>query len=194
MKVRFFALGLAVSGLMSVASAPANAQSQYVSEVRLFATNFCPVGWMPANGQILPIQQYIPLFSLLGVTYGGDGKTNFALPNLQGRAPTGVSATEPLGTAYGASTVALTQAELPKISPKMNASTAAPSTTSPSGALLGTPTSPQAGYAPPGSPANKLMSVNAIEPLGSGQPVPTQSPSLSMTWCIAYLGVFPPRN
>lgn len=194
MKVRLVALGLAVGGLMSMASASANAQNPYVSEVRLFATNFCPVGWMPADGRILPIQQYVPLFSLLGTFYGGDGKTNFALPNLQGRAPTGATGSEPLGTAYGASTVVLTQAELPKISPKLNASSAAPSTTSPSGALLGTPTVAQNGYAPPNSPANKLMSVNALEPLGQGQPVPTQSPSLAMTWCVAYLGIFPPRN
>jgi microcystin-dependent protein len=129
MKRRLLLIGLAAGGLML--SGSASAQTNYVGEVRLFGFNFCPVGWLPADGQTLPISQYVPLFSLYGTTYGGDGTKTFKLPDLQGRAPAGVSATESWGTAYG-----------------------------------------------------------SINPA----PGPAKGRFLSMTWCVAYLGVFPPRN
>lgn len=194
MKVRLMALGLAACGLACAASAPASAQNQYVGEVRLFGFNFCPASWLPANGQSLPISQYVVLFDLYGTTYGGDGKTTFNLPNLQGRAPVGATASEPVGAAYGASTVTLAQSQLPPVRPRLIGSHVTATEAAPIGALLGVAAPGKGGYAPAGSPANAPMSVDAISPLGSGQPVPTQSPSLAMTWCVAYLGVFPSRN
>jgi microcystin-dependent protein len=82
---------VALGALVLICVAPAFAQEQYLGEVRLVGFNFCPVNWLPANGQILNIQQYTALFALYGTTYGGNGVQTFALPNLQGRAPVGVS-------------------------------------------------------------------------------------------------------
>jgi len=143
----------------------ASAQQPYVSEVRLFASNFCPVGWAPANGQILPISQNIALFSLIGTFYGGDGKSNFALPNLSGRAPYGTGpGAMPIGTAYGASSVTLTTGPHPLLAVS-------------DGKLLRTE---------PGD--------DKIHETGAGESVATQSPALTLTWCIALFGIFPPRN
>ena len=82
----------------------ASAEAQYLSEVRLFGSNFCPVGWLKADGRLMEIAQNTALFSLLGTTYGGDGKRTFALPNLTGRAPYGAgdSPGNALGAVYGA--------------------------------------------------------------------------------------------
>jgi microcystin-dependent protein len=102
---RLLATAALASALQVICLGPALAQGQYLSEVRLFASNFCPVNWLPADGRLLPIRQYTPLFSLLGITYGGDGTMNFGLPDLVGRAPYGSSPAEPVGTPYGNSTV-----------------------------------------------------------------------------------------
>jgi microcystin-dependent protein len=80
----------------------ASAQGQYLSEVRLFGSNFCPVGWLKADGRLMEIAQNTALFSLLGTTYGGDGKRSFALPNLTGRAPYGAGGGNALGVVFGA--------------------------------------------------------------------------------------------
>jgi microcystin-dependent protein len=145
MRLRLAAVGLAACALMSATSA--SADTPFVGEVRLFGFNFCPNGWYPADGRVLPISQYQALFALYGITYGGNGTSNFNLPNLQGRAPTGASASEPVGTAYGGSAAALPPSEPPLVRPRR---------------------------------------------LGSG--AAGTSPSLAMTWCVAYLGVFPSRN
>jgi microcystin-dependent protein len=103
----------ALSALGFLTVGPSFAQEQYLGEVRLVGFNFCPVGWLPANGQILNIQQYTALFALYGTTYGGNGVQNFALPNLQGRAPTGVSTQQPIGAVFGAPSVTLLMGNLP---------------------------------------------------------------------------------
>src|SRR5512136_867415 len=92
--------------------------NQFVAEIRIFAGNFAPLGWALCNGQIMPISQNTALFSLLGTTYGGDGKSNFALPDLQGRAPMhqgqgpGLS-NQPLGISAGEPVVTLGPSEMP---------------------------------------------------------------------------------
>jgi microcystin-dependent protein len=180
---------LSVLGFLCVGSV--SAQEQYIGEVRLVGFNFCPTQWIPANGQLLNISPNQALFALYGTTYGGDGVRTFGVPNLQGRAPVGVSAQEPLGAIFGNSTVTLTTANLPPHRPQLFGSSAGGGAGSPAGALLATP--PGNDYAPAGSPADKPMSASAIGSIGNGIPVATQSPSLSMTWCVAVQGIFPSR-
>src|SRR5215467_14403283 len=115
----------------------------FVAEIRMFGFNFAPKGWAFCDGQLLPLSQNTALFSLLGTTYGGDGKSNFALPNLQGRSPMhpgqgpGLSLHD-LGEASGTETETLTVAQIPAHSHALKASTGA-SSSSPSNALLGEP-------------------------------------------------------
>jgi microcystin-dependent protein len=182
---------VALGALGLICVAPASAQEQYLGEVRLVGFNFCPVGWLPANGQILNIQQYTALFALYGTTYGGNGVQTFGIPNLQGRAPVSASAQWPIGAVFGAPSVTLLTANLPPHTHQLFGSSAGGGTGSPAGALLGT--LPGNDYAQAGSPADKPMSVTAIGVTGNGQPVATQSPSLSMTWCVAIQGIFPSR-
>ena len=161
---RFFAtLALATASHL-VCAGLACAQAPYLGEVRLFAFNFCPLGWAATNGQILPINQNLPLFALLGTMYGGDGITTFALPNLAGRAPYGADSGTPTGTAYAASDVTFTTGPNPLLATS-------------DGTLLETAKSHQ-----------------SIVQTGGGQSVSIQSPALAVTWCIAEQGIFPTRN
>jgi microcystin-dependent protein len=111
---------LATGGLISALSITcinlAGAQDQYLGEIRPFAFNFCPQGWLTAAGQTLSINQYTALFALYGTTYGGNGTTNFALPNLSGRAPYGQSSGQPIGTVYGAPSGSTGGAQSPALS------------------------------------------------------------------------------
>ena len=175
----------------------ASAQDMYLGEIRLFGFNFCPVGWTPANGQILPIAQNSALFSLYGTVYGGNGTTTFALPNLTGRAPYGAGTTPGLpptviGQLYGNSTVTLATANLPAHTHQLNGSSAADTVSSPAGALLATFSGGNI-YAAAGSPPNSPMSTTAIGNTGGNQPVNTQSPALALTWCVATVGIYPSR-
>jgi microcystin-dependent protein len=171
------------------------AQEMYVGEVRLVGFNFCPTGWLQASGQTLAINQYTALFSLYGTTYGGDGRTNFLLPNLNGRAPYGSGVGgQPLGAYYGSTQTTLTVANLPSHNHTLNASSAAPSVDGPINGYLGTFTNAnQKIYAPPGSPANATMGAGSVGFTGSNQPFSTQSPALAMMWCVAYTGIYPSR-
>jgi microcystin-dependent protein len=164
MKRLFVTVAFATASHLACASLASAQVSPFVGEIRLFAFDFCPVGWLPANGQVLPITQDIALFALLGTTYGGDGKTTFALPNLAGRAPYGTDLGTPLGTAYAASDVTFTTGSPPRLAAS-------------DGTLLTTEKHHE-----------------SIVPTGGGQSVTIQSPALALTWCIATLGVFPARN
>jgi microcystin-dependent protein len=181
----------ALSALGFLCIGPASAQEPFIGEVRLLGFNFCPTGWIVANGQLLNIAQFQALFALYGTTYGGNGVQNFAIPNLQGRAPVGADPQQPLGAPFGASTVTLTMANLPPHRHQLFGSSTTGNVGSPSGALLGTLGGKD--YAPAGSPADTAMSANAIGLTGNATPVSTQSPSLSMTWCVALQGIFPSR-
>jgi microcystin-dependent protein len=175
----------------------AAAQSPFLGEVRLFGYNFCPQGWASAAGQLMQINQNTALFSLFGTFYGGDGKSTFALPNLQGRAPVGFSDPpqgQPVGTAYGTASVKLTVAQLPAHSHTLQASSQTPDTNLPAGSLLATFQTPQINYAQGNSPANTAMSKGAIGSTGGNEAVPTQSPVLAMAWCVALQGIFPSRQ
>jgi microcystin-dependent protein len=183
----------ALSALGFLGVRAAFAQEQYVGEIRLFGLNFCPTQWVAANGQTMNINANPALFALYGTTYGGDGRTTFGIPNLQGRAAVGANTQQPLGALFGNSTVTLSIANLPPHRPQLYASSTAGSVASPDGGLLGTFPAADKIYAPSGSPADKAMSPNAIGSLGGGVPISTQSPSLSLTWCVATQGIFPTR-
>jgi microcystin-dependent protein len=184
-----FALTFTCTGL-------ASAQEPYIGEVRLFGYNWCPRGWLQANGALLSIAQNTALFSLYGTNFGGNGSTNFGLPDLTGRAPVGFGG-PPFGqgfaTPYGVSTVTLTVGQLPAHTHTLFGTSQANASNSPAGGLLPTFPSAQHVYAT-GAPADTPMSPNAIGITGGSQPVQTQSPALAMNWCVAIVGIFPSRN
>jgi microcystin-dependent protein len=168
----------------------------FVAEIRIFPFNFAPRGWAWCDGQLLPLSQNTALFSLLGTTYGGNGKSNFALPNLQGSAPMhpgqgpGLSLHD-LGETGGSETVTLLETEIPAHSHSVNASQADSSSRIPAGDL------PAAGigigmYAAPASLTP--MSPDAVTPAGGDQPHNNMMPYLTYYFNIALQGVFPPRG
>lgn len=168
----------------------------FVAEIRIFPFNFAPQGWAWCDGQLLPLSQNTALFSLLGTTYGGNGKSNFALPDLQGRSPMhpgqgpGLSLHD-LGETGGAETVSLLESEIPAHSHVLNGVNDSGLQFSPGGAV-----SARANLYKSGPAANTLvnMSANALAPTGGGQPHNNMQPYLTMYFCIALQGVFPPRT
>jgi microcystin-dependent protein len=168
----------------------------FVAEIRIFPFNFAPKGWAFCDGQLLPISQNTALFSLLGTTYGGNGKSNFALPNMQGNAPMhpgqgpGLSLHD-LGETGGSETVTLLQSELPAHSHAVSASSADGTDQSPAGEKLATGIG-IGQYAAPGSLVQ--LSPNALSPAGGEMPHNNMQPYLTLNFCIALQGVFPPRT
>ena len=173
--------------------------SPFVAEIRIFGFNFAPTGWALCDGQLLPISQNTALFSLLGTTYGGDGKSTFALPDLQGstamHAGQGPGLSQRfLGEMGGEEFVTLLQSEIPAHSHSLNAN-AQPSST-------GVPTSitcVSRGFG--GSPykatpftPNVNMAPQTLAPAGGSLPHNNMMPYLTLNFCIAMQGVFPPRG
>ena len=166
----------------------------FIAEIRILPTNFAPKGWAFCDGQILPISQNTALFSLLGTTYGGDGKSNFALPSLQGRAPMhpgqGPGLTlHDLGEAGGEETVTLTQAQMPNHTHPLMADSGLPTTGNPTGAVLASPAALRK-Y----SAALDLEPMAPVASTGGGQAHNNMQPYLTLSFCIALQGVFPPRG
>ena len=173
----------------------------FVAEIRIFAGNFAPKGWAFCNGQLLPISQNTALFSLLGTTYGGDGKSTFALPDLQGRAPMfwgqgpGLSLRD-LGETGGSQSVTLLQSEIPSHTHQVRGTTAAGTSTNPTDgiwAVAGSRRAPTSLYSPTAA-AGTTMSPQALAPAGGSQPHNNMPPYLTMNFIIALQGVFPPRS
>lgn len=193
---QFRNMGLATaSGLAIICSGtPASAQYEPIlGQVTLFATPWCPKGWTQANGALLPISQYSALYSLYGTNYGGNGTTNFAVPNLNDRAPISWSSNNPLGAAIGASSVTLTQAQMPGHTHGVLGASASTATNSPAGASLGTFPVGQQIYAANTVTPDVPMHAGIVGPAGGGQSVSTQSPVLAMNWCLATQGIYPSR-
>jgi microcystin-dependent protein len=171
----------------------------FVAEIRIFPFNFAPKGWAWCDGQLLPLSQNTALFSLLGTTYGGNGKSNFALPDLQGRAPMhpgqgpGLSLHD-LGETGGSETVSLLESEIPSHSHTLMSQGATGNRTTP----VGNSIARVSGATPyiPGSPTPPLvnMSDNALAPAGGDQPHNNMQPYLTFYFNIALQGVFPPRT
>ncbi len=164
----------------------------FIAEVRIFPYNFAPRGWAACNGQMLPIAQNQALFALLGTTYGGNGQTTFALPNLQGRTPVGTGqgpglSPYDLGAQGGVETVTLTAQELPSHTHTLRASSGAATSKVP-GATVALATADAPVYAP----AQNLV---AMAPLGGpADPHANREPYTVLQFCIALQGIFPARN
>ncbi len=172
----------------------------FVGEIRMFAGNFAPRGNSFCNGQLLPIAQNTALFSILGTTYGGNGTTNFGLPNLQGRAPMhfgqgpGLSLRS-LGETGGQQNVTLTGNQIASHQHLAMADTGSGTTPSPSGATWATVSSGRGSaplYVP--APPNVTMNPNALGQTGGNQPHNNMPPYLAITFIIGLQGIFPARN
>lgn len=170
----------------------------FVAEIRIFPFNFAPKGWAWCDGQLMPLSQNTALFSLLGTTYGGDGKSNFALPDLQRRAPMhpgqgpGLSLHD-LGETGGSETVTLLESEIPAHSHALESSASFnASNNDPTGNVLAKAAAGLNAYAAPG--ALVTMSGNSIAPAGGDQPHNNLQPYLTFYFNIALQGVFPPRS
>ncbi len=162
---------------------------QYLSEIRIFSFNFPPKGWAFCNGQLLPINQNQALFSLLGTTYGGNGTTTFALPDLQGRTPLHMGNGHIEGERGGESAHTLIMSEMPAHTHAAAANATAAGQTSPAGNYWGN--GGQTIYA---STPNAVMNAAAVTSVGGNQPHENMSPYLVLNFCIALAGIFPSRN
>jgi len=165
----------------------------FLAEIRLTSFTFAPRGWALCNGQLLPINQNQALFSLLGTQYGGDGRTTFALPDFQGRAPMHASATHPIGQAGGEDFHALSASELPSHAHTLRASGKAAASSSPNGGVLA---APARGGTPAFAAPTSLVALNpaSVGTSGGGQPHENRPPFLVMNFIIALQGIFPSRN
>ena len=182
---------------ISLAPVGARASSQpFIGELMLVGSNFCPVGWAAAAGQIMSIAQNTALFSLLGTQFGGNGQTTFALPDLRGRAPIGAGqgpglTDRAIGEMAGQETVTLTTDQMPAHTHPAYASTLAGNTANPAAALPARKLRTLLYRG--GAPANTIMADDSIGSAGGGQPHDNMPPYLAMTWCIATQGIFPSR-
>jgi microcystin-dependent protein len=172
----------------------------FLAEIRILAFNFAPMGWATCDGQILPISQNAALFSLLGTTFGGDGKSTFGLPNLQGNAPMAPGQGPGLrlhflGESGGEQTVSLLESEMPAHPHALMASAHDATVNAPAPANSLARSSPTYIYKQPtGSAPLTQMSDNAVTPAGGDQPHNNMQPFLTLNFCIALQGVYPPRS
>ncbi len=162
----------------------------FLSEIRIFSFGFAPKGWALCNGQLLPINQNQALFSLLGTTYGGDGRVNFGLPNLQGRASMSPGGGHTLGERGGEENHTVSVQELPAHG---HAANAASSTTDtyPAGHYWSPDVSGNVTFA---TTANTALTNAAITSTGGSQAHPNMQPYLTLNFCIALQGIFPSQN
>jgi microcystin-dependent protein len=173
----------------------------FVAEIRIFPFNFPPKGWAWCDGQLMPLSQNTALFSLLGTTYGGDGKSTFALPDLQGRAPMhpgqgpGLSLHD-LGETGGSETVTLLESEIPAHSHVLVASNATADEEGQKSAAGAVPGSQQGSNLIYSALSSNIVqfSDQALAPSGGDAPHNNMQPYLTFYFCIALQGVFPPRT
>ena len=170
----------------------------FVAEIRIFPFNFAPEGWAWCDGQLLPISQNTALFSLLGTTYGGNGTSNFALPDLQGRAPMhpgqgpGLSL-HGLGEEGGSQTVTLLESEIPAHSHALNAQAAPGDTNAAGGTAIARAIGARPFLPPAGPPPLAQMAPQALQATGGDTQHNNMQPFLTFYFCIALQGVFPAR-
>ena len=161
----------------------------FIGEIRLFAGSFAPRGWALCDGQRLPIAQNQALFALLGTTYGGDGRVDFGLPDLRGRAPMHADAAHRIGEAFGVESLTLLQNQMPAHVHAVNATRSVALERTPTGRLLAdaaVDVAVSGGAAPVAGPA--------LLPAGQGLPHENLPPQLALTFIIALQGLFPARE
>jgi microcystin-dependent protein len=180
----------------------------FVAEIRIFPFNFAPRGWAMCNGQLLPLSENTALFSLLGTTYGGDGKSTFGLPDLEGSVAmhaTQYAGASPFGSYFlgetgGEDYVTLLTSEMASHNHNLVASTGAATATTPGGNMLAAMTAGGTKLAPAGGElyttgsVTSLMNPAALSVAGSNQPHNNMMPYLTLNFCIALQGIYPPRG
>ena len=169
--------------------------SPYVGEIRMFGGNFNPNGWAMCDGSLLPISENETLFNLIGTTYGGDGQSTFALPNLNGRVPIHQGAvsgtTFTIGEAAGTETVTLSTNQIPIHTHPLLASSDPATTLNPQNNVLSaTATATPYFNIPPGA----ALSPQAITPMGGSQPHENMQPYLCISYIISLFGIYPSQN
>jgi microcystin-dependent protein len=162
----------------------------FLGEIKMVGFNFPPKGWAFCNGQLMAINQNQALFALLGTTYGGNGQTTFALPNLQGAIPIHFGLSYQLGQVGGEATHTLISSEMPIHSHAATASSNAPNKPGPAGNFWATGN----GCSPYIASANNAMAIQTVATAGGGQPHENRPPFLVVNFVIALVGVFPSRN
>jgi microcystin-dependent protein len=162
----------------------------FLGEIRLMAFNVVPRGWAQCNGQLLPINQNQALFALLGTTYGGNGQTTFALPDLRGHVPVHTG-TLPLGLRTGEEHHTLTPNEMPEHTHALMASQAAGDSPLPAAHVLARRLDP---LYMPAVGATQVLHPGSVAAVGGSQPHTNMQPYLTLNFCIALQGVFPSRN
>jgi microcystin-dependent protein len=165
----------------------------FLSEIRIFSFAFAPKGWALCNGQLLPINQNQALFSLLGTTFGGDGRVNFALPDLQGEVPIHVGDGHTLGEKGGEQAHTLSVAEMPDHPHSVNATTVIATTNTPGNTLLTAQSTAANLYASAAS-GQVAMSPAMVASVGGSQAHLNMQPFLTLNFCIALQGIFPSAN
>ena len=168
----------------------------YVGEIRMFAGNFAPAGWNFCQGQLIAISENDTLFTLIGTTYGGDGQSTFALPNLSSRLPIhqgqgGGLSNYVIGESGGVENVTLNTNQIPAHLHVMAAATSLANTTNPTNAILGASTTVTAFF---GDPPSQNMNVAAISSMGGNQPHSNIQPYLVLNFIISMFGIFPSQT
>ena len=179
-----------LAAMALAASGGVQAQTPYFSEMRAFAFGYCPKGWALADGATLPIAQNQALYALMGVAYGGNGQTDFKLPDLRGRTPLGQSDSYARGQRGGQESTTITPTQMPTHTHTLIATTAPATHATPTaGAMLA-----QVQNAGLYTAAAADTTLTMLGSTGGGQPVSTRDPLLAITWCVALSGVFPSAN
>ena len=185
-------------GLFAILSmGKTKAQEPILGEIRMFAGNFAPIGWAFCQGQLLPIAQNQALFSLLGTTYGGDGRTSFALPDLRGRVPVGFGqgpglSNRVIGDQFGSELVTLNINQMPSHYHTVNAVTTEGNQNLPTNSLPANTKTLDKEYSD--ANANTTMKATMVNPTGGNQPFGVSQPSLGVNFIIALQGIYPSRN
>ena len=164
----------------------------FLSEIKIVSFNFAPKGWALCNGQFLPINQNQALFSLLGTTYGGNGQTTFALPNIRGQVPISFGGGHTLGEAAGSTAVTINIQQLPTHLHALQASSATANTNAPDNTTLLGGSAPNDVYNGPASLSALIPS--SVTSVGGSQPHNNMMPYLVLNFIIALQGIFPSQN
>lgn len=164
----------------------------YVGEIRMFAGNFAPAGWMFCEAQLLPISEYETLFNLIGTTYGGDGQSTFGLPDLRGRGPIHFGDGFTLAETGGVETVALAVSQIPAHTHALVGTSANGTSPNPGGNLLAQPPATIQPYTV--EPTTLNMNPGAIGPVGGSQPHDNFQPYLCVSLIISLFGIFPSQT